>query len=271
VLAAAASSEDPRAGFNRVIDVALGASLLGARLRTLAVYPLAVLGIALIVIVFQLATLLLPGRVLFQHHALYGLVTLGGLLEWFARPPAVGGAVLILAVAALLWGARAERFSGQRRALLQRLPRVGSLLRLGRLAGFYEVLGLALENDVSLPEGLRAAAAVCGDAGCTAAVDQALERIEGGEDVGVALAAVDLAPRHAAGLIATAMRRDAWPAVCAELGELYRSEYEEALPVVTRMIQVMLSLVAGIFVAFAALNLFLSMYQATGSAWLWGL
>jgi len=264
IVSAAAGMNRPELLYRSMAAIAVRRSSMVNRLRMVTLYHVAVAVIAIGVLCLQNVTLLHPGNLLAPLN-IPGLTWLFNVISSVTTHPAAAWTLLLvtLGLAAVLFGWGGERAPA--RKLFQRLPLVRELFQLEGLAGFFDILSILLGAGVPLPDAVHAAGEAVGGATTSTAAAQAARALRAGEPPAAALANIQLIPRHAKGLLVTAMRRGALHDVCRDLSRFYEHERCELVPVALQIYQLVLAVFAGALTGIAALNLFRILLGINGS------
>lgn len=195
---------------------------LRRRMRNLLAYPLMLLLVCMVMMVFLESMVIHNFRDVFNDFDAQlppmteAVLFLSSGIAYFI----VGGAVAALIVwLLLLLGSR----SAFRRRLAYRLPLVGRLWHFTVLSQFSRLAALLVRNSVPLPDALQMSAAATGDPELRRSIGQVVQALLAGKSLGARLAADQTLPAGLAQIITWGEDRDALGESLTLAGEMYES------------------------------------------------
>ena len=184
-------------------------------------------------------------------------------------PIAIGAlgvlAVMLGAVIVLAW-----KRSPLRAIRGARLPGIGPLRAAAAQAGLMSTLALLLKRDMPAHDALSIAAGSCADAGLSARVRRAADRVRGGEALAAALSAEGACDSSVLWLVESAHGSNSVARALDDVGQLLRRRFERGLDRFTAWLRPAAELVVGLVVfAFAYAYLVPLVRQANEVLELW--
>lgn len=233
-------------------------------IKALLTYPVLLTSIAGLVIGI-LVVFVLPrfAEIFAQYEVELPLVTRALLaiaseikLRWWLWLPAT--ALLIGGAAAWRWTE-----SGRRRldAWLLHLPTISGVARpllTGRLC---TLLGLLLQSGVPLLEALRLCGRASGNTAYRSLLDELTDSVLNGHGLGPALLDAEVVPLSAREMISTGERTGKLAEVAALLGAHYEQEAEDRMKQAVRIVEPLITVVMGGFVAVVVLAVMLPIFD----------
>lgn len=192
----------------------------------------------------------LPTKVLL---ATTGFLTQNGALIALAL---VAGYVVLRA-----WS-KTPRGRVARDSALLRAPAFGGVLRKAVVSRYARVLGTLLQGGVPILDGLRLAGLAAGNAVFVQANEQVIEEVRGGHGVAAALRDSGHFPAVLTHMVAIGEETGALPQMLHRVSDSLDFEVETGLRRATALVEPVIVLAMGAFVAFVVLSVMLPIFQA---------
>jgi len=170
----------------------------------------------------------------------------------------------IVAAPILLW--RRPAFKRWRDRALLRTPLVSHVIKHLVLAKIFRVLGVLVQSNVPLLEGLRLSQALTANCMFLAVLDQVADAVEGGQSVGESLAKHPLVPATMSSAVATGERSGRLADSLLFLADYLDEENSQMLAALTRLIEPLILIFMGVIVGAMAISLFLPLFDVTSAA-----
>ena len=174
-------------------------------------------------------------------------------------------AALAAAVTApiVLWRQAAFKRWRDRAAL--RVPLLRHIVKQLILAKIFRVLGVLVESNVPLLEGLHLSQALTANCLFLAALDQVADTVEDGQSVGESLAQQPLIPATMSSAIATGERSGRLADSLLFLADYLDEENSQMLAALTRLVEPLILIFMGVVVGAMAISLFLPLFDVTAA------
>ena len=239
---------------------------LRQKVRSAFVYPVLVLGLAVLIVAFLLlfvipvfaqvyksANLQLPGATL-------ALITVSNffVLFWWA----VGLVVVGGAMGTRAW-ARSERGRPKADALKLRLPLFGVLIRKVSLARALRVLGTLISTGVPLVDALEDAARVSSNHVIASALRFAIVRVTEGDKLRQPLEASGEFPPMVIQMVAAGEESGDLGGMLNKVADFYDRDIEYTVKRLTTIMEPLLTIFLGVIVGFVAVSMYMPIFSLT--------
>jgi type IV pilus assembly protein PilC len=238
----------------------------GVRKKILAtlVYPVLLISVAIIIVAY-LVTAVIPKFALLYRDLNVQLPTPTRLLIALTVDyrPFVLGAIALMAVAAagiFLWS-RSEDGGTAFDRFKFRLPIIGDTLLKFQVAQFSRTLATLLTGGTPLVAGLQTATDAITSKLLRSTVSQATQRVREGESLHVALASKGIMPEMALDMIEVGESSGALSPMLTSVAEFYEEEVNIRLSALVAVIEPVLLIFMGLFVAFILISLYLPIFS----------
>lgn len=239
---------------------------LRQKVRSAFVYPVLVLGLAVLIVAFLLlfvipvfaqvyksANLQLPGATL----ALIAVSNFFVLFWWAVGLVVVGGVMGTRA-----W-ARSERGRPKADALKLRLPLFGVLIRKVSLARALRVLGTLISTGVPLVDALEDAARVSGNHVIASALRFAIVRVTEGDKLRQPLEASGEFPPMVIQMVAAGEESGDLGGMLNKVADFYDRDIEYTVKRLTTIMEPLLTIFLGVIVGFVAVSMYMPIFSLT--------
>jgi type IV pilus assembly protein PilC len=239
---------------------------LRQKVRSAFVYPVLVLGLAVLIVAFLLlfvipvfaqvyksANLQLPGATL----ALIAISNFFNLFWWAVGLVLVGG---IMGTRA--W-ARSERGRPKADALKLRLPLFGVLIRKVSLARALRVLGTLISTGVPLVDALEDAARVSSNHVIASALRFAIVRVTEGDKLRQPLEASGEFPPMVIQMVAAGEESGDLGGMLNKVADFYDRDIEYTVKRLTTIMEPLLTIFLGVIVGFVAVSMYMPIFSLT--------
>ena len=238
----------------------------GVRKKILAtlVYPVLLISVAIIIVAY-LVTAVIPKFALLYRDLNVQLPTPTRLLIALTVDYRlfVLGAIALMAVAAagiFLWS-RSEDGGTAFDRFKFRLPIIGDTLLKFQVAQFSRTLATLLTGGTPLVAGLQTATDAITSKLLRSTVSQATQRVREGESLHVALASKGIMPEMALDMIEVGESSGALSPMLTSVAEFYEEEVNIRLSALVAVIEPVLLIFMGLFVAFILISLYLPIFS----------
>ena len=227
-------------------------------------YPLLLIGAAMALIVF-LVIFVVPNFAELYKSMSADLPTITQVLiavGTTARSYVLVGAALLVAAGLLLrmW----MRSQGARETLDRmklRTPLFGDMWIKYQVAQFARVLSTLLTGGIPLVQGLETAADSLGTARCGRALDKAGKMVREGQTLSGSLSSTGIFPPLAIDMIEVGESTGALPAMLSSVAEFYEDDVNTKMTASLSLIEPVIMIFMGIFVAFVLIALYLPIFS----------
>jgi len=238
----------------------------GVRKKIIAtlVYPILLISVALIIVTY-LVTEVIPKFALLYRDLNVELPAPTRLLITLTvdyRFMVLGIIALMAMTAAgvFLWSRTEEGGTALDRFKF-RLPVIGDTLLKFQVAQFSRTLATLLGGGTPLVSGLHTATDAIGSKLLRSAVSQATQRVREGESMHVALASTSVVPQLALDMIEVGESSGALAPMLTSVAEFYEEEVNLRLSALVSVIEPVLLIFMGLFVAFILISLYLPIFS----------
>lgn len=225
-------------------------------------YPIILLGVGILMIVFLLAVVMPRITAIFQGlKATLPLPTrlLIGVSDWIRNDTLyLAGAIVLLAFA----GVRTVRNHRSRiDAMALKIPRIGALIAADQISRFARTLSVLLKGGVPLQKALDIAASVLSNRVLRKAVSDSREAVRNGESLGNALRKHPEMPKLAIHMIQTGERSGTLEDILGKLAQGYEAEVSQTVTALTSIVEPVMILFIGAIVLFMVLAILLPIFE----------
>jgi type IV pilus assembly protein PilC len=240
------------------------AAALKRKIKGALVYPLTIVAVALLVIIFML-TFVIPtfAQMFKQMGAELPLPT--KIVMWLSEFTQRYVLLIIAALAGLVFGVRqyyrTERGSMQIDAFLLRVPVFGTLLRKVAVARFTRTLGTLIFSGVPILEGLRITARSAGNRVVERAVMQARAAVTTGRALADPLRASQVFPPMVIHMISVGESTGALDQMLAKIADFYDEEVDGAVNALTSLLEPMMIVFLGTVVGGLVVAMYMPIFK----------
>ena len=237
---------------------------VAAQVKSAMIYPVVVIGIAIVVVMVILWKVIPAFTSLFEGlNATLPLAT--RVVIWasqqvvFAMPFIIAGVML----GAEMFRRHCLTPAGRLRVdtIALKLPLIGGILRKVAVARFCRTLGTLLSSGVPILEGLDITAKTAGNAVIEGAIKRVRSRIERGESIAVPLRATRVFPAMVAQMIGAGESTGALDTMLAKVAEFYEDEVDVAVAGLLTILEPALICVLGIIVGGIVISMYLPLFE----------
>jgi general secretion pathway protein F len=232
-----------------------------------AVYPLLLLAVGTVVVLFLLGVVVPKFAGLIETSRRELPVSSQILLAWgrtvAAHPWVVGGIVLAFAIALGLTIRKAMR-EGASSTLIVRLPLVGPLARQFRHSQLYRTTGMLVRGGIAAPKALQLASSLL-SSDDKARLDAAIVKVQQGEGVSKALQSAGLADPVASSMLTVAERTGALADILERIADFHESQLKRAIDLASRLFEPLLMIVIGLVIGAIVVLMYLPIFDLASS------
>jgi general secretion pathway protein F len=266
-VSASEQTGDLSAALRRYAEHQLMLKALRDKVVGATVYPVLLLSMGALVVLFLLTAVVPKFAVLIEstRHALPWSSQL--LMAWgrFAAQHAwaLRGAGLLLLLALLLAGRQLLR-TGARAQWLDRIPLIGPTLRQFRHAQLYRTTGMLVRGGIALPRALQLGASLLGD-GDRTRLQRAIALVHEGRSLSHALAAAQLADAVASSMLAVAERTGALADMLERIAQFHEARLQRSVEISSRLFEPLLMVLIGLVVGAIVVMMYLPIFDLASS------
>lgn len=237
------------------------------KLVTASVYPVLLITVGGLVVVFLLAYVVPRFSLVFAESAVELPLASRILLQWGTLVAEHGGRIaVILSLAVFLGGWAVSREESRHAAarLLWRLPAVGERVRLYHLARFYRTLGMIQRGGIPLITAMDMAGGLL-SAGLQDNLARAKTAVKHGLPLSRALGESDLTTPVALRMLRVGERSGRMPEMLERIGAFYDDDMARWVDIITRLFEPLLMVVIGFIIGGVVLLMYLPIFELAGS------
>ena len=232
-----------------------------------AIYPLLLLGVGFVVVLFLLGVVVPKFAVLIESSrrdlpwSSQLMMSWGRMVAAHVWAVAGCGAALVLGVVA---GARHLMRTGARARWIESLPFVGVAIRQFRHAQLYRTSGMLVHGGIPAPRAFGLAASLLGE------VDQqrlakAIVLLREGRSISGALNDTGLADPVAASMLTVAERTGALPEILERIAQFHASSLQRSVELTSRLFEPILMIVIGLVIGAIIVLMYLPIFDLASS------
>jgi type IV pilus assembly protein PilC len=240
------------------------AAALKRKVKAAMIYPLTIVGVAIVVVVFMLtwvipvfakmfqglgADLPLPTRI---------IVWLSESVRQFFLPIAAVAAGVIFGVRAFY---KTEAGRSAIDALMLKLPVFGTLIRKVSVARFTRTLGTLVSSGVPILEGLRITARTAGNKVVERAVMAARDSVTAGKTLAEPLRASAIFPPMVVQMVSVGEQTGALDAMLGKIADFYDDEVDTAVGALTALLEPLMIVFLGVVIGGMVIAMYLPIFK----------
>jgi len=239
---------------------------LRQRVRSAFVYPIIVVGMAILIVAFLLLFIIPVFAGVYQSAGLDlpgSTKALISISDFFVRFWWAVGLVLVGGVMGLRAWARSDRGRPKADALKLKLPLFGGLLRKVSIARSIRVLGTLISTGVPLVDALEDAARVAGNHVIASALRFAIVRVTEGDKLVQPLDSSGEFPAMVTQMVAAGEESGDLGGMMNKVADFYDRDIEYTVKRLTTMMEPLLTIFLGIIVGFVAISMYMPIFNLT--------
>lgn len=183
-----------------------------------------------------------------------------------ARGGIVAGAAVVFGLIALfVWWSRGEAAQEKIDRVKIRVPLFGDIWIKYQVAQFSRVLGTLLTGGIPLVQGLETAAESLGTPLLRKTLEKASRMVKEGQPLSLSLQATKIFPPLAVDMIEVGESTGALPAMLSSVAEFYEEDVNTKMTAALSLIEPLIMVFMGIFVAFVLIALYLPIFSLADS------
>jgi general secretion pathway protein F len=232
-----------------------------------AIYPLLLLAVGFVVVLFLLGVVVPKFAVLIESsHAQLPwtsqlMMSWGRLVAAHVGLVATGGLLLLIAVIA---GARQVLRTGARARWIESTPFVGATIRQFRHAQLYRTTGMLVQGGIPAPRAFGLSTSLLGDAD-QERLRKAIVLLREGRSVSGALDDAGLADPVAASMLTVAERTGALPEILERIAQFHESGLQRSVELTSRLFEPILMVGIGLVVGAIIVMMYLPIFDLASS------
>jgi general secretion pathway protein F len=232
-----------------------------------AIYPLLLLAVGSLVVVFLLGVVVPKFSVLIEsaHRELPWtsqlLMSWGRMVAAHSWPVAIG---VLAGLAALFIGARRMLQSGARARWIEAAPFIGPTIRLFHHTQLYRTSGMLVKGGIPARRALQLAASMLGDDDRNR-LARAVTLIQEGRSLSSALQEVRIADPAAASMLTVAERTGALGEILERIAAFHESRLQRSVELTSRLFEPLLMIVIGLVIGAIVVLMYLPIFDLASS------
>ncbi|MGH7255054.1 MAG: type II secretion system F family protein [Nitrospirales bacterium] len=240
---------------------------LKSKIKSAMVYPLSIVGVALIVITVLMIWVIPIFAKMFAEMS-GGKATLPGPTQIVIDTSnfmqdnilyIVIGTIALVVALKRYYKTPGGRLVMDRMAL--KLPVLGNLIRKASVAKFTRTLGTLITSGVPILDGLAITAKTAGNKVVEQTIMQARASISEGKTVAEPLAKGDVFPKMVTHMIAVGETTGALDAMLGKIADFYDDEVDSAVDALTALLEPMMMVVLGTIIGFIVIAMYLPIFK----------
>jgi len=240
------------------------AAALKRKVKSAMVYPLSIVGVAFMVVIFMLTFVIPTFATMFKEMgAELPLPT--KVVVWLSDFVRGYILVLIAAMMGIVFALRAYRRTENGRstidALLLKVPVMGTLIRKVAVARFTRTLGTLVQSGVPILEGLRITARTAGNKVVEKAVLQCRASVIEGKTLADPLRSSGVFPPMVIQMISVGEQTGALDAMLAKIADFYDDEVDTAVTTLTSLLEPIMIVFLGVIIGGLVVAMYLPIFR----------
>ena len=244
---------------------------LKGQIKSAMVYPIAIMGVAVIVITVLMVWVIPIFAKMFAEMS-GGKVGLPGPTQIVIDVSNFFQSYIIhivVAIAAAIYGIKRYRKTAKGRIVIDRLllkvPVLGDIIRKASVAKFTRTLGTLITSGVPLLEGLGICARTSGNKVIEEALLGARISISSGKTISEPLAKSQVFPKMVTHMIAVGESTGALDAMLGKIADFYEDEVDQAVAAMTSLLEPMMMVFLGTIIGFIVIAMYLPIFSMAGA------
>jgi type IV pilus assembly protein PilC len=240
------------------------AAALKRKVKSAMVYPLTIIGVAVLVIIFMMTFVIPTFADMFKNMgATLPLPT--QIVLWLSDFTRSYVLFIIAGIAAFVFGLRkfyaTDRGSRLIDTLLLRVPIIGTLVRKVAVARFTRTLGTLISSGVPILEGLRITARTAGNRVVEKAVMQARTAVTSGRTLAEPLKQSGVFPPMVVHMISVGENTGALDQMLSKIADFYDDEVDSAVSALTSLLEPLMIVFLGVVVGGLVVAMYLPIFR----------
>src|SRR6266540_7378117 len=240
------------------------AAALKRKIKAAMIYPLTIVGVAFIVVVFMLTFVIPTFAKMFKDlGAELPLPT--QIVVWLSDFMRSYILLVIAGIVGCVFALRAyyrtEKGRSTIDALLLKLPIIGTLIRKVAVARFTRTLGTLVSSGVPLLEGLRITARTSGNRVVEKAVMQCRAAVTAGKTLAEPLKASGVFPPMVIQMISVGEQTGALDAMLSKIADFYDDEVDTAVGALTALLEPIMIVILGVLIGGLVVAMYLPIFK----------
>ncbi|HZN44984.1 MAG TPA: type II secretion system F family protein [Nitrospiraceae bacterium] len=244
---------------------------LKGQIKSAMVYPIAIMGVAVIVITVLMVWVIPIFAKMFAEMS-GGKVGLPGPTQIVIDVSNFFQSYIIhivVAIAAAIYGIKRYYKTTKGRIVIDRLllkvPVLGDIIRKASVAKFTRTLGTLITSGVPLLEGLGICARTSGNKVIEEALLGARISISSGKTISEPLAKSQVFPKMVTHMIAVGESTGALDAMLGKIADFYEDEVDQAVAAMTSLLEPMMMVFLGTIIGFIVIAMYLPIFSMAGA------
>lgn len=244
---------------------------LKGQIKSAMVYPIAIMGVAVIVITVLMVWVIPIFAKMFAEMS-GGKVGLPGPTQIVIDVSNFFQSYIIhivVAIVAAIYGIKRYRKTTKGRIVIDRLllkvPVLGDIIRKASVAKFTRTLGTLITSGVPLLEGLGICARTSGNKVIEEALLGARISISSGKTISEPLAKSQVFPKMVTHMIAVGESTGALDAMLGKIADFYEDEVDQAVAAMTSLLEPMMMVFLGTVIGFIVIAMYLPIFSMAGA------
>lgn len=237
---------------------------LKAKIKSAMTYPAAIVGVAVLIVIFLLVFVIPQFAKMFEEFG----ATLPAPTRFVMAISHFAKNYILFAIVGVVVGSRLFRYyyktyRGRRvvDAILLKLPVVGMLLKKIAVAKFTRTLGTLISSGVPIIDGMEIVAKTSGNAIVEDAIIGAIASIKEGESMSKPLLEADVFPPMVIQMIAVGEQTGALDAMLAKIADFYDEEVDISVASLTSLMEPMIMVLLGAIIGGVVVAMYLPIFK----------
>jgi type IV pilus assembly protein PilC len=240
------------------------AAALKRKVKGAMVYPIAIIGVAVLVIIFMMIFVIPTFAKMFQGlGAELPLPT--KIVMWLSDFVQKAIIFIVLGIAGMIWGIKryyaTDNGSKVIDRILLKIPVIGTLLKKVAVARFTRTMGTLLASGVPILEGLLITARSSGNRVVEAAVMQARTAVMAGRTLADPLKSTPVFPPMVVHMINVGENTGALDSMLSKIADFYDDEVDTAVSALTALLEPMMIVFLGVVVGGMVVAMYLPIFK----------
>lgn len=240
------------------------AAALRRKVKAAMIYPLTIVGVAIIVVIFMLTWVIPVFAKMFQGLGA-DLPLPTKIVVWLSEFVRRSFLPIAAVAAGVVFGVRAFYKTGAGRsaidALLLKLPIFGTLIRKVSVARFTRTLGTLVSSGVPILEGLRITARTAGNKVVEQAVMAARDSVTAGKTLAEPLKASAIFPPMVVQMVSVGEQTGALDAMLGKIADFYDDEVDTAVGALTALLEPLMIVFLGVVIGGMVIAMYLPIFK----------